>query len=759
MLNKNYKNAPRTNMKNIQKPEKIHLGKLIEEIGKGRYVIPDFQREFDWQPWDVSDLIKSIFMDYYIGTLLLWEGNKENYNKLACAPLYAFEKELDPEYIVLDGQQRLSALHYAFFQPDVNFRNRKNPFRYFIHLEELLSENYEDAFFYDSMTKYYQDLIKNEEQQYETHTFPLGVFKGGTWDVQNWIINYQQYWNNKAKDDSDKSAQYQKYANSAQAIKDVFFDILNNYHVSYILLDKQLELNRVCDIFTHINSKGKPLDTFDLLNSVTRKSDIYLKDMYRQASGKLDDNTYPGFEIKSYIMMVMSILKQNYCSPKYLYYLVPGEKKKVKDSEGILEVRTLINTKEEFINLWDKSVNAIDKGLKSLKNPRDLGAISERFLPYPSIIPCLSAIKSFVESADLKNKVDIHSKIRKWYWSSIFLNRYSSSVESTSAKDYIELKRWFKDDEKEIECVLDFHRLYKDLDLHKEQRSGSAIYKAIYCLYILRGAPDWQTFELPEYDSLDDHHIVPKSWGKENGIEKEINSILNRTPLSSDTNRNIINNRLPNSYMKEMLENNEEEKIYKVFNSHLISKQAISILLRDPFTPEDFQDFIEERKRSITLEIENRILNEYIELPKSLQKTNDEIETIELQLRQLIIDKLGLQTFDDVKNQLPQHILDQLSQKFDRERKKNPSEMDLKRELAQTWIQFTDLQHLLQIITAKQHWNHFESMFGSKEQLTSFFNDLGAVRNSIRHSREVDEITSLKGQASILWFKKQLKIA
>ena len=40
-------------MKNVQKPEKIHLGKLIEEIKKGRFIIPDFQREFDWEPWDV----------------------------------------------------------------------------------------------------------------------------------------------------------------------------------------------------------------------------------------------------------------------------------------------------------------------------------------------------------------------------------------------------------------------------------------------------------------------------------------------------------------------------------------------------------------------------------------------------------------------------------------------------------------------------------------------------------------------------------
>ena len=61
-------------MKNAQKPEKYAFGSLIDKMKEGRFVIPDFQREFEWRPWDVRDLIKSIFLDYYIGTLLLWKG-------------------------------------------------------------------------------------------------------------------------------------------------------------------------------------------------------------------------------------------------------------------------------------------------------------------------------------------------------------------------------------------------------------------------------------------------------------------------------------------------------------------------------------------------------------------------------------------------------------------------------------------------------------------------------------------------------------
>ena len=135
-------------MKNAQKADKIGLDKLIKEIKNGSFVIPDFQRDFEWRPWDVRDLIKSIFMDYYIGTLLFWRGSKKNFDYLSCQPLFGFDssEKQDPEYIVLDGQQRLTAIHYAFFAPDIDFPNRKNPYLFFVDIEKLLEEDYDEAF-------------------------------------------------------------------------------------------------------------------------------------------------------------------------------------------------------------------------------------------------------------------------------------------------------------------------------------------------------------------------------------------------------------------------------------------------------------------------------------------------------------------------------------------------------------------------------------------------------------------------------------
>ena len=111
-------------MKDAQKPDHITLNTLINRLKEGRFVIPDFQREFEWRPWDIKDLMRSIFLDYYIGSLLLWKGKKENFQALSCEIVYGYDGTTGqhpwnygngkPEYIVLDGQQRLTALYYAF---------------------------------------------------------------------------------------------------------------------------------------------------------------------------------------------------------------------------------------------------------------------------------------------------------------------------------------------------------------------------------------------------------------------------------------------------------------------------------------------------------------------------------------------------------------------------------------------------------------------------------------------------------------------
>jgi uncharacterized protein with ParB-like and HNH nuclease domain len=186
-------------MKDAQKPDHVSLNTLINRLKEGRFVIPDFQREFEWRPWDVRELMRSIFLDYYIGSLLLWKGKKENFAALSCEPVYGYDGNGSPEYIVLDGQQRLTAMYYAFLAPDLPLPNRSFRAFYFMRVDKFMSEEYDEAFHYDWLTKRWSKVLSDLKAQYAEHLFPLSVVGSGGWDLPNWVQGYEQFWSEKAK--------------------------------------------------------------------------------------------------------------------------------------------------------------------------------------------------------------------------------------------------------------------------------------------------------------------------------------------------------------------------------------------------------------------------------------------------------------------------------------------------------------------------------------------------------------------------------
>ena len=126
-------------MKDVQKPDRVSLTTLVDRLREGRYVIPDFQREFEWEPGDINELMRSIFRDYYIGSLLLWKATSKNFEALACEPIHGFKGDSDAAtHVVLDGQQRLTAMYYAFVAPDEPAPKRRNRFLYFIRVDRFM---------------------------------------------------------------------------------------------------------------------------------------------------------------------------------------------------------------------------------------------------------------------------------------------------------------------------------------------------------------------------------------------------------------------------------------------------------------------------------------------------------------------------------------------------------------------------------------------------------------------------------------------
>jgi hypothetical protein len=741
-------------LRDAQKPDHVSLATLVERLKEGRFVIPDFQREFEWLPWDIQALMRSIFLDYYIGSLLLWKGKPENFSALACEGIYGYGGTSRPEHIVLDGQQRLTAMYYAFLAPDVSAPNRANRFLYFIQVDRFSDGDYDEAFPYE-WTQQAIKLLDNRPLQYEKHKFPLSVIGQGGWELGNWVQGYEAHWSKSAAElevagDTAPAEAAKRHTEDARAFGEHLRGITGQYQVSYIELDRELELDKVCDIFTQINSRGIRLDIFDLFNALLRPKGLKLKDMWHEAAPSLDFVATERMNV--YILQVMSILRQAYCSPKYLYYLLPGQEKSVRDSSGSLRKEVLIVSTSEFESLWDAAVEGLAKAIDLLRHPQEFGVISSHYLPYVSILPAFAALQMEASSALANRRLDAQRKIRHWYWASVFTNRYSGSVESTAARDFLDVKAWFDDDLSEPALIMEFTSRFRSLELRREVRRGTSVYNGVFNLLVLRGARDWMTGNVPRPGDLDDHHIVPKDWGKQNeGVGGVIDSILNRTPLTAESNRKVICDRLPNVYLPELIGENGETAVRAILESHFISPIAFNILLRAPFTPQDFDEFLAERQRTLQEAIENLLVKERLDLSPKLRELDEKIERVELGLRELVCE--GLTGDSSV---LPSHVQLKIEERLQASAKKNPA-MDLERyQTLAGKLEYSDLRELQDTITNKSLWAIFAPALVSKEQLAIRFDQLAELRNGIRHTRAVDEITSKDGEAAILWFEKAL---
>lgn len=739
-------------MRDAQKPDHISLNTLINRLREGRFVIPDFQREFEWFPWDIRDLTKSIFLDYYIGSLLLWKGKKKSFDDLSCEDIYGYRGDGKAEYIVLDGQQRLTAMYYAFLAPDIPLPRRSKKAIYFVRVDKFMDEEYDDAFHYDWLTRNWSKILGDTQAQYQEHIFPLAIIGAGGWDLPNWIQGYERFWLDQADSAADpiEVTLAKKHANNARAFGGHLKGITEQYQISYIELDQDLEVEKVCDIFTQINSRGIRLDAFDLINALLKPKGLQLKHMWRDAARRLEFVETERMNV--YILQVMSILLQAYCSPKYLYYMMPGQEKSVRDQDGSRRREILVPDIADFERRWNRAVQALESAIKMLRHPQEFGAISSNYLPYISILPAFAALQAHVKALPADRKLDAQRKIRFWYWASVFTNRYSGSVESTSARDFLDLKRWIDDNSVEPALSQEFRSRFRNLDLRRETKRGTSVYNGIFNLLVLQGARDWMTGNVPQHDDLDDHHIVPSSWGLKQLQGNLIHTILNRTPLTSDTNRNVIRDRLPNAYLPELIASNGDKAVRAILDSHFISAKAQEILMRDPFTSDDFEAFISERQRTLQEAIENLLIKERFDLSPHLRELDETIEQVELGLRSIIAT-----TLDNDTASLPPHVIQKVGERIQRATKKNAALDAADYQTLNGQLEFLDLREVQDTITSKTLWPSFEPRFVNKETLNFKFGQLAELRNGIRHSRTVDEVTRKEGEAALLWFGQVLR--
>jgi hypothetical protein len=233
---------------------------------------------------------------------------------------------------------------------------------------------------------------------------------------------------------------------------------------------------------------------------------------------------------------------------------------------GVLVVRTLALLRDldpkprilidlepkDFETDWKRAAKAIDRALEiiELTGKDGFGVFERDWLPGFGLVPILGALRAVIEDKKLGEKERL--ELRQWYWSCVFLERYSSAVESKSRKDYADFLAYWTDGKKKPAVFEEAQRVIGNpgYTIRSSASNASSIYCGVFCLLAKQGARDWRLGENITLQELQDHHIFPREYLNRHGIAERmsVNTILNRTLISATTN-NKIRAKAPADYL------------------------------------------------------------------------------------------------------------------------------------------------------------------------------------------------------------------
>ncbi|WP_125670940.1 GmrSD restriction endonuclease domain-containing protein [Candidatus Methanodesulfokora washburnensis] len=565
----------------------LDMSGVLEDIENGKIRLPNFQRDFRWERSNITELIISLLNGYPIGVLLFWDVRgvgKEN--RLASRLFEGVDKDKEElsseEYLVLDGQQRLTSLYQLFYKEFVKTKGNRE-IKFFLDLNEIQNKKIDDCVKSYSKKDIQRKRLDQPEEQMKNHLLPLNIILSDK--LHDWIRGYMKYWPSKEgsgnADEATKMASFNKeFLSKGKPIHN-----LKNYKLHVIKLEYR-DLDAVATIFEKLNTTGLPLNIFEILTAKFYGT-MNLRNKWEKTKKDYDS-------IKSFTKDE----KDNSLAILILKAILL--KKSIEENDKSLECKrkNLLNnlTSEDIEKYWDKCAEFLHRSLNMLKG--NYGCPSLRYLPYSTILVPFSLAMDFIENKlPPERRKAAYRKLERWYWASVFSERYDSGTDTKSKTDINEIIEWINDDRKIPEAIREFDIRFIDL----EEVTRGARFTGILNIIIKRGAKDFLTGKSigvlisDKPREVNVHHLFPKKWVKEEN-KKLRDSILNKTLLGSETNRKIGDG-MPSTYIRDIMEYNRE--IIEDLKGHLIPP--------DEFMRDDFDGFIKKRKELIIREIERLV--------------------------------------------------------------------------------------------------------------------------------------------------------
>lgn len=527
---------------------------LLDRIHSGDMVLPDFQRDFVWEPSATQALIVSIANNYPAGSILRVRDRQRAFSsrEFEGAPTPTSEHT----FLVLDGQQRLTSLYQAFYGVGDH--------RYYLDIRALIDgADFEDAIDYLRRTK--GAVAKREaiELQADQLLMPLSTLHKGSTGFSKWASQVAR---------TRQGAERDQLEDQLQELESQWINRIDQYVFPVVTLSADTEPAALCTIFETLNRTGVKLSVFELLTARFWSQDLNLRELWEQA--RSDHPLIAHFDVDPYYVL-MAIA------------LAGGKTPSCKRGD------VLNLTAGTVIQWWQPVIEALALSLTILHD--DCWVLEARWLPFNTMLSPMAAALAVAGASKGVAVGAQREQIKRWFWCSAFSQAYEKSPNTQSGRDVGELIPWLNDSAAPApENVRSFHFNPDQLrDVTPRQRS---LYRATICLILASGNRplDFHSRavlneKLLASSGIDDHHIFPAHHLDLQGVEaRKRDCVLNRCLIDRETNQRISSS-APSEYMAE-LRDEPGFPMETVLASHLIPHGAESGLWVD-----DFERFLQQR--------------------------------------------------------------------------------------------------------------------------------------------------------------------
>jgi hypothetical protein len=435
----------------------FRVAELLEEIEGGGIVLPEFQRDFEWSDERVSQLLATVARRWPAGSLLLQDFPGETFYSLRPFEGGPSVRDDRVQYVVLDGQQRLTALYHAVYDT--------GPYVYAIRASALTPtatiDGLEEAI--ESFSR--PDWDRNQRDrpwQSEHDWIPFYALRSAA-DFFGWRDEVVS----RSPDDLREHLR--------DELSDAYrhgLEAFHSYQLPAVIVERELEPAAIARIFERVNRGGLTLSAFDLMVAKTFETGWNLRDRWDQAQSE-----YPILTDLDDGMPIIRVIA-------------------LKASSSVREADVLRLNGLAVRQDWDCAVRACAAALTFMRE--HCGVRQPEWLPYGGMVITLAALAFEHELGDHRDL------LVSWFFSRAFGLRYEGGANTVTVDQYNHLCRVVSQ-----EASLERVDMVDTVVREATRKRRSAIWRAFMCALSVNGALDPLTAEVPD-GRQDAAHLLPR---------------------------------------------------------------------------------------------------------------------------------------------------------------------------------------------------------------------------------------------------------